>query len=232
MNSMQLHELQNQHQAKLMALGEMSATIVHEIRNALTTVLMGLDAIGSQDLGEIDQVKLNLSLSEAERIQRLLTQLLQYSKPPTSKVSAINLNSFIDNIITSQKLVLAREVNRIQFYPSHQSPTALLHADKLKQILINLIANACEASPFDAVVTCRLKLQPEGVRIEIHNWGTPIAPELLSKITQPYVTTKAYGNGLGLFIVRQLVQEQKGHLQIQSDLEDGTLVSVTLPQTR
>ncbi|MEM9135953.1 MAG: ATP-binding protein [Cyanobacteria bacterium P01_F01_bin.42] len=230
MSSMQLHE--SQHHAKLMALGEMSATVIHEIRNALTTVLMGLHAMRSQDLDDLDQVKLRLSLAEAERIQRLLTQLLQYSKPSTNDRSDIELNSFVESIVESQRFIFATEVDRIHFYPSQSSLTCLMNRDKLKQILINLIANACEASPNDAVVTCRIKSdQPSNhACIEIHNWGVPIAADLLEQITQPYITTKMNGNGLGLFIVQQLIQEQEGLLKIQSSAENGTLISVTLPQ--
>lgn len=102
--------------------------------------------------------------------------------------------------------------------------------DKLKQVFINIICNACEAISAGDVAELKVNILCTGkVYINVHNQGEPISPELLTKLTQPFFSTKPDGTGLGLAITKRIVNAHGGELSINSDTATGTTVSVQLP---
>ena len=102
--------------------------------------------------------------------------------------------------------------------------------DKLKQVFINLIRNACEAVPQGETVTCHIVGNANQICISIHNGGEPISSEVLAKLGTPFFTTKSSGNGLGLAIVRRIVEAHGSKLLIESTKDAGTTVSIQLPR--
>ena len=104
--------------------------------------------------------------------------------------------------------------------------------DKLKQVFINLVRNACEAIPPGESVTWHITPgpTPHHLCVTIHNGGDPIPPAVLEKMGQPFFTTKPGGNGLGLAIVQRIVEAHGGALAIESTPEAGTTVRVVLPR--
>jgi two-component system, sporulation sensor kinase A len=101
--------------------------------------------------------------------------------------------------------------------------------DKLKQVIINLVTNACEAVDTGEVITIDLKVsEKHRVCIQIHNGGTPIPAEVLPQLTKPFFTTKASGTGLGLAIVKRIVEAHGGEFTIESGEEIGSIVRVQL----
>jgi len=127
---------------------------------------------------------------------------------------------------------LAATLDCPQFVTTTLSQPVLVQGDrdKLKQVFINLVSNACEASPAQEPVTCIIQPpQRNQVSVTIHNRGEPIPPELLPQLTRPFFTTKPSGNGLGLAITKHIVEAHQGELTITSSAEQGTQVTVTLP---
>lgn len=217
--------------ARLAEIGELAAMIVHEVRNPLTTVLMGLTALQGIDLPKRNQQYLTLALEDAERLQRLLNEILIYAKQQVLQCTEVELNSFSNEVLEAFQTMSDMEEHNIQFGSSFPSVWIMGDRDKLKQVFINLIKNACEAiEPGDAI-TWRIDPGVDDSRIcmSIHNGGNPIPVEVLSKLGTPFFTTKPSGNGLGLAIVRRIVEAHDGKLLIQSEQEVGTMVSVQLP---
>jgi len=103
--------------------------------------------------------------------------------------------------------------------------------DKLKQVFINLISNACEAVLDGEVVSWSITLKDNHshVQVRVHNGGDPIPPDILPKLTKPFFTTKSSGNGLGLAITKRIVEAHDGSLAIESTPQCGTTVTVCLP---
>jgi PAS domain S-box-containing protein len=217
--------------ASLAEVGELAAMIVHELRNPLTTVLMGLNAFKKIPLPGPARERLALSLDEAERIRNLLSEILLYAKPQSLQFSTLELNEFITEILGPIRLMPSAMNRRIVFIPAPTSVQIMGDKDKLKQIFINLIDNACMAVKEGETITWSVdsEVTTPWVDIQIHNGGKPIPPELLSKLTRPFYTTKSSGTGLGLAIVKRLVEAHGGKLSITSALEEGTIVSVRLP---
>ena len=218
--------------ARLAEIGELAAMIVHEVRNPLTTVLLGLSALGRIELPEHAQLRLVLALDEADRLKRLLDEILLYAKRQVLECQALEVNDFVAGMLDSICTLPAAEGRRIELVSMLPSAWILGDCDKLKQVFINLIENACEAVADDEVITWRTDLgtSPEQVCISIHNAGNPIPTEILTQLGTPFFTTKPSGNGLGLAIVKRIVKAHAGELTIQSEAGIGTTVSVQLPK--
>ncbi|PSN19650.1 hypothetical protein C7271_06155 [filamentous cyanobacterium CCP5] len=217
----------------LAAIGTLAASIVHEIRNPLTTVGMWLDYCQSQNLPEPAQQRLALAVEDGDRLQRLLDQILLYAKPQTLHRQAVDLNQLVaESLATLQHSPVALN-RRVEFWPSRTPVMTTADPDKLKQVLINLVTNACEAvSEGDRVHISVSSRWGDRSCLQVHNGGRPIEPEQLAKLTEPFFTTKATGTGLGLEIVQQIINAHAGSLKIESAATAGTTVTVTLPSQR
>ncbi|BAY84823.1 GAF sensor signal transduction histidine kinase [Calothrix parasitica NIES-267] len=218
----------------LAKVGEFTASIIHEIRNSLTIVKMGLEYFKKIDnLPHLAQECLLLSTSEEKRLERLLQEILLYSKPNNLQLSELDVNSLIEKSLTLIGEMPQAKGRIIEFKPFPQPISILGDADKLKQIFINLLRNACEAVESGELIKWRVCYPNEDyVRISINNGGSPISSFNLSKLTQPFYSTKSDGTGLGLSIVEQIVKAHGGKLLIQSNLTTGTTVDVELPRAR
>ncbi|WP_346293926.1 PAS domain S-box protein [Sphaerothrix gracilis] len=217
--------------ARLAEIGELAAMIVHEVRNPLTTVLMGLSSFKRLDLPERAQMRLSFALEESERLQRLLNEILLYAKQQNLALSELDLKGLLAEMLESLQAMPAASDRQIQFSVPEQPAPILGDTDKLKQVFINLIGNACEAIAGGEQVFCRLEIDQPQQRavVEVHNGGEPIPPEVLPKLTQPFFTTKSSGNGLGLAITKRIIEAHGGELAIASAAATGTTVTVTLP---
>ena len=218
----------------LAKIGEFTASVIHEIRNSLTIVKMGLEYFKKVDnLPQPAQERLLLSTSEQKRLERLLQEILLYSKPNNLQLSELDVNSLIEKSLTLVEQMPQAKGRIIEFKPFPQPISILGDADKLKQIFINLLRNACEAVESGELIKWRVCYPHEDyVRISINNGGVAISSFNLSKLTQPFYSTKSDGTGLGLSIVEQIVKAHGGKLLIQSNLTTGTTVNVELPVAR
>ena len=215
----------------LAEIGELSSMIVHEIRNPLTTVLMGLTSFQKLELDSRFQARLNLALEEAERLKRLLNEILLFSKPQTVVSKPLELNRWSRDLLESIRSHPAVVDRMIAFTPNPSSTIVSADSDKLKQVFINLITNACEAIKSGETITWEIThpSKADYLTVRIHNGGAPIPPSILSQLTTPFFTTKSNGSGLGLAIVKRIVSAHKGELTIESNAASGTTVTVMLP---
>lgn len=217
-------------QERLAAIGEFSAMIVHEIRNPLTTMVMGLKYFQKKVQTESAQERLFLALDEANRLERLLNEILMYAKPQVLQQVEFDINEFIQELLAIIRDMPEAVERSIEFIPAGHPITVAADKDKLKQVFINLIRNACEAIPVGDKVRWEIDLSgQETVCIRIQNGGKPIPPDLLPKLMQPFCSTKASGTGLGLAITRRIINTHGGEISIQSTPETGTIVSIQLP---
>lgn len=219
--------------ARLAEIGELAAMIVHEVRNPLTTVLMGLNSLRQVELSERSQLRLSLALEEADRLQRLLNEILLYARQQTLQLDILNLTEFVVRELLDNLRSMPAALHRsIEFNGSAGEPIYVQgDRDKLKQVFINLITNACEAVPDGEIITWKIHQERDRglVEIQIHNGGDPIPLEVLPKLTQPFFTTKSSGNGLGLAIVKRIIEAHQGDFHINSSATTGTIVTMRLP---
>ncbi len=218
-------------QERLAAIGEFAAGIIHEIRNPFTTMKMGLNYFNKLDLSTQAKERLFLALDEANRLERLLKEILLYAKPQTLSLSQIYINELINKLLESLRIMPEAIGRNIEFYAANNETKIEGDEDKIKQVLINLVRNACEA--VDSGDTVKLLVDSnvnlKQVCIQVRNGGSPIPPEILPKLTLPFFSTKSSGTGLGLAIVKRIVDAHGGEFLIESNTESVTTVTVKLP---
>ena len=173
----------------------------------MTTMMMGLKYAQKNLLTAPAQERLELSIGEADRLERLLSEILMYSKPQALQLEELELNTWLQATLRSIAELPAAQGRKISFNPSLDEIRILGDRDKLKQVIINVLRNACEASPVGATVEIELEINTQFVRVCVRNPGEPIPPEVLSKLGQPFFSTKSEGTGLGLAIVNRIVNE-------------------------
>jgi len=219
-------------QARLAEIGELAAMIVHEVRNPLATVYMALTGFQRMELPPAGELRLEMALEESERLQRLLNEILAYSRDQKLAGEAIAVGELVEELRQSLQELPMAQGRRIVVTTDGEPLSVTGDRDKLKQVFINLVTNACEAIPEGDIVTWTLEPQADNwIKVQVHNGGDPIPTEVLPKLTQPFVSTKSGGNGLGLAITKRIVEAHGGRMAIASDAEQGTVVTVTLPRS-
>lgn len=226
-------------QSRLAAIGEFASGIAHELRSPLTTIAMALGYLADQDQAPRAKRRLDLAVGEAERMRRLLDDILLYAKPLSLDPRPLALGEVLAAHVASA--AERHPGHSIRLEPPSASFAVMADPDRLRQILTNLTDNACEAAPEGSEICWRIgsdALEAEGgdgagageVRLAIQNPGDPIPSEQLSRLTEPFFSTKASGTGLGLAIVQRLVDHHGGRLSIRSSVEQGTTVEIALPR--
>lgn len=212
---------------RLAAIGEFAASIVHEIRNPLTTVSGVLRYFRRQVLPAAAQERLALALEESARLERLLSEILLYAKPQVLRLHEVDLTQLVQEVIDS----LRTQGQRVRF--DDPGPVRVLgDRDKLKQALINIGLNAAQAVTPTEPITWQLAVDGQAqVELAVHNGGEPIAPADLPRVTEPFFSTKPAGTGLGLAIVRRIVEAHGGELHIRSNPAEGTTICIRLRAT-
>lgn len=222
-------------QRRLAAIGEFTSGIVHEVRNPLTTIGLALKYFSRLELDEDGTEWAEISSRESERMGRLLEDILLYAKPVKLALSTIDLTDFINEFIHDNKTM--GESRQILLEQAHNDsqPGLLIHADsdRLKQILLNIYRNAVEAANENSTIRCLVKNNPAAhtTTITINNQGQAIPENILQRIGEPFFTTKNRGTGLGMGIVKRMVEAHGGSLVITSNEEQGTNVIITFPST-
>jgi len=173
----------------------------------------------------------DIAFHEAQRMARLLEDMLLYAKPLELDLQPLDLGHFVAAFLRSAQRLERKPGQQFRFIGTASGPRILADQDRLTQILLNLARNAAEAAPEASTIDWSVSEQISAgtVCLEVHNSGEPIPPELLPRITDPFVTTRSSGTGLGLSIVKRLANAHGAELQIHSQPVEGTRVRITFP---
>lgn len=211
---------------KLSVVGQLAAGVAHEIRNPLTSIKGFLQLMNHKD--EAPHF-LRIMLDEIARIEEIIKEFLIVAKPQTLSLQQKDIHATLHNVLT----LLSPEANLKNIQLVHQfdprSPNVLCEENKLKQVLINIIKNAMEAMPSGGKIQVETRQQNSQVLIRIKDEGCGIGPERLSKLGEPFYTTKEKGTGLGLMISHKIIEAHKGKMAIHSEIGKGTTVDIFLP---
>ena len=216
---------------RLAAIGGFASGIAHEIRSPLSTINMALDYIQGSDLPEATRKRARLAGQEAERLARLLEEMLVYAKPMQLELAPLDLGRLLADLLETYSDIPRERGQEIQFVNAATEQAIKGDRDRLIQVFLNLLRNACEAAPSNDRIDCRLHQDPDSgtLTIDIQNRGEPIAPDHLDKLFDPFFTTKMNGTGLGLGIVKRIVESHGGEIEVVSSRDAGTRVRVVLP---
>ncbi len=214
---------------KMRALGLMVAGFAHEIRNPLTSIKTFTDLIPQKINNENFRNKfVEIVPSEINRLNSLITDLLEYSKPKRSNRQMINVKQIFDSVfVLFSKQIKDRGID----FEVKIDRDAMIYADKhqMKQVFINLMLNSLEAVRDGGRIKLYANRLNNLTEVVIEDNGRGISKENLDRVMDPFFTTKKDGSGLGLFICYQIVRENRGRMSIDSQPGLGTKVTITLP---
>lgn len=234
---------------KLASIGTMAAGIAHEIRSPLTSISMDLDSLyeSASDRERVQRTIVQV-LSEIDRMDKILSTLLQFARPAGEDFSLLSIRSLIEESISLVRKKMGEK--RIVFHTHFASepPEITGNPGRLKQMMVNLLTNAAEAIELEGVVDISAELLNEDsgfmrghlqqslfhkfkniLKIGVEDNGVGVPLEFKDKIFDPYFTTKKLGTGLGLAIVSKIAGEHEGYVSLTSEPGKNTLFEVFLP---
>ena len=220
---------------KLASLGRLSAGIAHEIGNPLGVIRGYIDMLsrGGEDREEMRDYCKRIEV-EITRINRIITELLNYSRVSFDGLSEVDVNQAIREALSL--ISLQKPLQKIQLnlkLDNHLPPITANH-HQLVQVIVNLILNARDALPEGGEIIILTQQSGENISVEIHDTGTGIREEDLPKIFDPFYTTKGpgKGTGLGLAISLRIIESLGGKISVTSKPERGTAFTIVLPAVR
>jgi two-component system sensor histidine kinase HydH len=219
-------------EAQLKSLGVMAASLAHEIRNPLGA-MKGLTQLAQEDLppDHAAQPQLRTVVSEAERLESLVTDLLDFARAKEPQISQFDLGELLSNIKTMLESRL--DSSKVALRLSMDNSPMNLRSDPagLRQILLNVIMNAIEATPENGTVelTARRDESNRFIVIQVDDSGKGLGQNKPDELFQPFVTTKVRGTGLGLAISKQITESLRGTLKLEDIPGGGARCSITMP---
>lgn len=217
---------------KLSAMGELASGVAHEIRNPINAIGMIAQRLNKEFIpqdNEKEYSEITLLLrNEVNRINKIITQFLNYAKPLDINPQQVEINSYLNEVY---KLFETQAKQRSVYFNLKGNDKFNVHidADLIRQALLNIITNAFDAVKENGVVSIGYYKQKEDLVIEISDNGIGISPEHQKKIFDLYYTTKKDGNGLGLSITQKIISQHKGSITLQSKVNNGTTFKIILP---
>ena len=216
---------------KLAAIGGLAAGVAHEIRNPLSSIkgiATYFENKFEKDSG--DQEMAGVMADEVDRLNRVITELLEFARPTDLKLKETEVNSLIAHSVRLIEKEAAIKNISIKLDLSQQPLSAEIDADRFSQCLLNLYLNSLQAMEKGGQLHIKDYLKNGNViGIEIRDTGTGIGAENLNKIFDPYYTTKTKGTGLGLAIVYKIIEAHNGNVKVRSVPGQGTTFSIDIP---
>lgn len=219
--------------AKLATVGELVASIAHELNNPLGTISLRLESILDRTpKGHENRSALDVIDAEVDRMARLISNLLQFSRQTEEQFGPVDVGEEAQMSAELASHHFRRRGVEKVFELDPTAPPIVADRQKLRQVFLNLYTNAADAMPLGGRLITRLYPASEcKLVIEVQDTGVGIPAEQLPRVTEPFFTTKGegQGTGLGLAICRRIIHDHKGDFTIQSRLGQGTTVRISLP---
>ena len=215
--------------AGLSAVGQLAASLAHEIRNPLASIsgAAGILQRGSAQPEYLED-SLNIIQKESQRLNKLLTNFLNFAKPPSPRVQRVDANELLVSVMSlASHAAENRDIKLVQ--TSTLQDDISCDPEQLKQVLLNLVINAIEASPAGSEIRLSTLTREGAAMIEVADCGGGISDEVASHIFEPFFTTKPQGTGLGLAISSMIIAQHGGKLSFTKNARGGTTMRVELP---
>ena len=214
---------------RLAALGEMVAGVSHEIKNPLGIIQSTSELLNNMPNADETQKKLSGVITEESiRLNRIVTEFLDFAKPHELNAHEFDLKEIIKKNIEFLKPEIDKKGILVESNLDGRSFMVEADQDLIHRVLMNLILNSIQAIPESGKIDVNISEEKGGYKIEIKDTGSGISDENLSKIFNPFFTTKEKGSGLGLPIVRKIIEGHGGSIDIESTEGVGTSVILHL----
>jgi signal transduction histidine kinase len=215
---------------KLAAVGEMSATVAHAIRNPLTAIGgFARRLLKREGVSEITNKYLKIIIDEIDRLELLLTEMLDFVRPKDTSVQRVCIHDIVEHTLE----ILADELKtrnisiQKHYYPD--LPMAHIDSDQLEEVFLNMFRNSIDAMPEGGTLTISTFKEDDCIKISLADTGGGIAESDVEKIFHPFFTKKPKGSGLGLAMCNQIVSCHGGRINLRKAVADGAVFDIYLP---
>ncbi len=216
---------------RLAELGTLASGMAHEIGTPMNVILGRAELLMRKANDESTRRGLETIVMQVERITKIMNQLLSFARKRPSEQRSVDLVWVIGNVLDMLREKLDRyDIQVVKEFSSDLVPV-LADSDHITQVLLNLLLNACQAMPKGGTITLKLSSRADMVELSVTDTGTGISEDEISKIFDPFFSTKAVGEGtgLGLTVVHGIIQEHNGTIRVNSVPAQGTTFTISLP---
>ena len=212
---------------RLKALSTLAAGMAHEIKNPLTSIKTFVEYVDKKHEDPAFRAKFkDIVPNEIDKITNIVNQLLDYSRTEKTSQKECNIHNILNYVLELYNNVFLKKHIKLTKLYNSKALNILCEENKIKQAFINIIMNSIEAMPKGGSITVKTEDIDNAIEISIKDTGTGIAEEHIKRLFDPFYTTKEKGTGLGLFVVHQIIRNNKGLIAIDSRADDGTTVKV------
>ncbi|MHC4788498.1 MAG: ATP-binding protein [Planctomycetota bacterium] len=214
---------------KLTSLGQLAASVAHEVRNPLSSIKSLVQCLGEELAQQgIEAEETSLISEEIDRLNRTVTGLLRYARPASEGARTADFKKLLDAVVQLLRHEFERNGTALTVDVPEGLPPLQAGEDAIKEILLNLVLNALEAMPQGGTLGIAAALRYDRLRVELSDTGGGIPEAVRDRIFEPSFTTKEGGTGLGLSIVQERLEQVGGRITCRSSAE-GTTMEVELP---
>jgi nitrogen fixation/metabolism regulation signal transduction histidine kinase len=216
------------------AWGEVARRLAHEIKNPLTPIQLSAERLEHKLASKLDQTdaemlrrSTNTIISQVSAMKTMVNEFSEYARAPALNLAEVNLNKLIEDVLALYETMGVE----VKMKLDSSLPIVLGDATMLRQVLHNLLQNAQDALEGQSKPTILVssETQKDKVKLSVIDNGEGFPVEIMSRVFEPYMTTKRHGTGLGLSIVRKIIEEHKGSIKIENQKQGGACVIITLP---
>jgi PAS domain S-box-containing protein len=220
---------------RLADIAQIATSLSHEIRNPLSAIKMNLQILQRHpELAGNDRRRVDIAVHEMHRLEGVLQEVLDFAKPVMLQKTPCSINPILMQTIELLELKFAEKRLKI-LLDLCELPEILMDGQKIEQVALNLLINAVEAAPDGSAIRISSRCwtpeyQPSEVFFSVADEGETLPQTLCETIFTPFFTTKSRGSGLGLSVVRRLVEAHGGRVSVKPRNPMGTIFTVTLPE--
>lgn len=213
---------------KLFTLGKLAAGVAHEINNPLTTISLHTQIMLKKTWDEKTDNRLKIINKETNRAARIVKRLLEFARQSEPKISSVNINREIDNVLN----VLEPQLDRTKI-TTDLEPLPLIMADgeQIQQVIMNMLTNSIQSITTEGEIIIKTAAKQDYIEISITDNGCGIPQDNIGRIFDPFFTTKmpGEGTGLGLSICYGIIKKHNGSIDVKSEIGTGTTFTIRLP---
>jgi signal transduction histidine kinase len=215
---------------RLADVGKLAATVAHEFKTPLVTIgSHARRALRDVNTDKFKKKDLEIVASEIERLERITSELLEYTKPSKFDIESHSMNQLVKDALDFMRHKLATSEIAVNIKYSEIDPMILVDEKRFKQVMLNIIDNALEAMESGMTLRVETRITDKGGAVDIIDSGTGIPKDICDKIFTLFFTTKLKGSGLGLSISKKIVEAHGGCIEFESTEGSGTRFSINFP---
>jgi len=225
-------ENQFEYAKKLSALSKLTSGVAHEVKNPLNAIVIHLELLKSQVVSQQAEDatrSLDVITQEIKRLDRVVRNFLNFNRPVDVKLKKEDIQPVLQEVVTLAQSEARQHNVHILLHSGDHLPPIQLDPDLMKQCLLNIVLNGCQAMPKGGSLNISTALHNGSLELRVQDEGVGIPPESREKVFNLYYTTKENGSGIGLATVFKVVQLHNGEIEIDSEVGKGTTFTLKFP---